>query len=68
MTYMTADRELSSFVDGFAGTTLSYHHDLAGRDVRYELTADGFAFRFSEFSALSSRTGVVVGLGAGVAL
>jgi hypothetical protein len=35
---------------------------------RIELNADGFAFRFSEFSALRSRTGVVVGLGAGVSL
>ena len=68
MPYMTSDRELSSFVDGFAGATLSYVHPLAGRDVRYELAGDAFAFSFSEFPALGRRTGVVLGLGAAVSL
>jgi len=67
-TYMTADRELSSFVDGFGGVTLSYARPLAGLDVRYELTGDGFAFQFSNFPALATRTGLVVAFGVAVSL
>lgn len=63
MTYMTSDRELSSFVDGFAGAAVSYVHELGGRSLRCELSVDAFAFSFAEFPAMTRRTGSVAALG-----
>lgn len=66
--YMTHDRELTRFRDGFAGITAVYLDELFGQDVRIELDVDAFAFRFDEFASLRSRTGIVAGLGVGLAL
>src|SRR5262249_9620358 len=44
--YMTADRELSPFVDAFGGATLGWRRAHAGSldDLRFELKAEGFGF------------------------
>jgi hypothetical protein len=60
--YMTADRELSNFFDVFGGGRVGYRHGFAEsvlEELRAELKVEGFAFRFTEFSRLPSRTGVI---------
>ena len=64
MRYMTADRELSRFVDGFAGAGVAWRRDADdGGALRIDLKVDGFAFAFPEFPAMPSRTGMIVELG-----
>jgi hypothetical protein len=60
--YMTADRELSTFFDFFGGGRVGYRHGFAEsvlEELRAELKLEGFAFRFTEFSRLPSRTGLI---------
>lgn len=63
--YMTSDRELSSFADGFAGAQLARLWGRPGGTFagRVELRLSGFAFRFWEFSRLPTRYGLVADLG-----
>jgi hypothetical protein len=68
MRYMTADRELSTFVDVFAGARLAWVRPLPGAssELRAELKADAFRFWFLDFSRLPRRDGVVGELALGV--
>jgi len=65
--YMTADRELSRFVDGFAGVRLGWRRQRLGRltELRAEAKVDAFGFWFFDFPRLQSRSGVVVELALG---
>lgn len=66
--YMTADRELSTFFDGFGGGRLAYRRDIGEsfiKQLRAEIKAEGFAFRFTEFSRLPTRTGIIAELALG---
>ena len=66
--YMSSDRELSRFIDGFAGVRLGYREEFGGVldtfyvDAKFEV----FGFRFFEFQRLPERGGLIgeVGLGA----
>jgi hypothetical protein len=66
--YMTADRELSPFIDGFVGLRLGYRQrfeswlDTLKADAKFEV----FGFRFFDFDRLPERGGLIgeVGLGA----
>ena len=64
---MTADRELSPFVDGFVGMRASWRQHTIGPfyQLKADLRIDGFAFRYFDFPFLASRTGVVAELGLG---
>jgi len=68
--YMTADRELSSFVDAFGGARVALHSGTISvfEDLRAELKATGFAFKFFDFERLPSRQGVVAELALGASL
>jgi hypothetical protein len=68
--YMTADRELSPFVDAFGGGTLGWRRAHAGalEELRFELKAEGFGFWFLDFPRLPERAGVVGELAVGFAL
>jgi hypothetical protein len=68
--YMSADRELSTFVDLFAGPHLTWVHKRDGTpsEIRVELKADGFGFWFFDFAPLPTRYGGVVELALGVSL
>lgn len=65
--YMTADRELSTFLDVFGGLRAGYR----GSPVKFlsELRADakveGFAFHFFNYPRLVDRAGVIAELGVG---
>lgn len=69
--YMTADRELSSFVDGFGGLRFAWQR---GRRLgvfealRAEIKATGFAFKFFDFSRLPSREGIIGELALGASI
>jgi hypothetical protein len=68
-TYMTADRELSSFVDGFAGLRLGWHRERANAtftDLRADFRASGFAFEFFDFPRLPQRYGLLAEAAFGV--
>jgi hypothetical protein len=58
--YMTADRELSTFQDVFAGLRGRWQH---GDSLSLDASVMGFYFRFPEFSRLPSRLGLTVGIG-----
>jgi len=66
-TYVTQDRELATFVDDYFGPTLV----VTERDVgplsrlRFDLSFQGFAYRFFDFSELPTRLGFVAGAGVG---
>jgi hypothetical protein len=66
--YMTADRELSPFLDGFVGGRVGYRERFAGAIDTLEADAklEVFGFRFFDFDRLPERGGLVaeVGLGA----
>jgi hypothetical protein len=68
--YMTADRELGAFVDGFFGGKIGVVH--RARKVidtlRVELRGDGFVFDYFDFPRLPRRTGLTAELGAGVSM
>jgi len=70
MRYMTADRELSPFIDGFAGARLGWHHGTASflKEFRFEIKVDGFGFYFFDFPRLRERAGVIGELALGVSL
>ena len=57
--YMTADRELSTFQDVFAGVRAAW----IGETVAVDASFTGFAFRFPEFLRLPRRTGFTAALG-----
>jgi len=59
--YMTADRELSSFQDVFAGVRAAWVP--LDDKLSIDLSFTGFYFRFPEFSRLPSRLGATAGLG-----
>ena len=65
--YMTADRELSRFVDGFGGVRLGWRRSHLGRlaELRAEAKVDGFGFWFFDFPRLQSRGGVIAELALG---
>jgi hypothetical protein len=68
--YMTADRELATFVDGFAGARLQWHRARLGpfAELRAEAKLDGFGFWFFDFPRLQSRGGVIAELAFGASL
>lgn len=65
--YMTADREMGAFMDGFAGGKVGVRHRFGGalETLRAELRVDGFGFQFFDFARLASRAGVIGELGIG---
>ena len=65
--YMTGDRELSPFVDVFAGPRLAWSTGPTGpfHELRVELKALGFGFWFFDFSRLPTRYGFVAELAIG---
>jgi len=68
-TYMTADRELSTFIDGFAGLRAGWHQERAGKtfqDLRFDVRASAFDFEFFDFPRLRERTGVLGEIAFGV--
>lgn len=58
--YMTADRELSTFQDVFAGVRARWQN---GNALSIDASLTGFAFRFPEFARLPSRLGLIAALG-----
>ncbi len=68
--FMTADRELSAFVDGFGGLRFGFDVKKQGpfESIRGELKGTAFAFRFFEFTELVDRYGVIAELGLGASL
>lgn len=66
--YMTADRELATFTDVFAGARALYVLEVAEHALRLDLSADVFQFWFDDVPRLPRRHGVVISLGAGFAL
>jgi hypothetical protein len=60
--YMTADRELSSFIDAFGGLRGGWQRTRrlgVFEDLHAELKATGFAFKFLDFARLPQREGVI---------
>jgi hypothetical protein len=70
LAFMTADRELSRFVDGFGGARLTWRRAHAGPfgELRAEVKVDGFGFWFFDFPRLQSRDGIVAELALGATL
>ncbi len=68
--YMTADRELSTFWDAFAGLRLTYRSQPVGffSELAAELKLTGFWFMFQDFSRLPERRGFTAELGLGGSL
>lgn len=68
--FMTFDRELSSFIDGFAGLRGAWARQRLGPldELRVELKVDGFGFYFFDFPRLQSRYGLVAELALGVSI
>jgi hypothetical protein len=68
--FMTADRELGTFIDGFAGARLTWLHEFSKRtrSLKAELKVDGFGFKYFDFPRLPKRYGLIAELGVGVAL
>jgi uncharacterized protein DUF3570 len=58
--FMTADRELSTFQDVFAGVRARWSHE---DTLAFDASLTGFAFRFPEFARLPSRLGLVAAIG-----
>jgi hypothetical protein len=63
--FMAIDKELSTFVDVFAGPILAYESEDLGavESLRVEARASVFVFRFFDFAALDGRLGLVADLG-----
>ncbi len=58
--YMTADRELSSLVDGFGGLRLGWAKRVGVFDeLRADLKGTGFVFHYFDFPRLTGRTGLI---------
>lgn len=69
MRYMSADRELSPFVDVFYGLRFAWGRDVGPlEEVRVEAKVVGFEFAFFDFSRLPSRRGLVADLSVRVSL
>jgi hypothetical protein len=70
MRYMTADRELATFVDGFGGARVVWRRAHLGpfAEFRAEAKVDGFGFWFFDFPRLQSRGGVIAELAIGASL
>ncbi|HNN91962.1 MAG TPA: DUF3570 domain-containing protein [Pseudomonadota bacterium] len=70
LNFMTFDRELSSFIDGFAGVRAAWLRPHLGPldELRVELKVDGFGFYFFDFPRLQSRYGLIAELALGVSL
>jgi len=70
LNFMTFDRELSSFIDGFLGLRAQWSRQRLGPldELRIEAKVDGFGFYFFDFPRLVSRYGLVAELALGVSL
>jgi hypothetical protein len=69
--FMTADRELSPFIDAFGGLRLGWQHNhKLGfiEELHAELKGSGFAFKFFDFHRLPTRQGVIGELALGGSL
>jgi hypothetical protein len=68
--YMTADRELATFVDGFGGARVVWRRAHLGpfAEFRAEAKVDGFGFWFFDFPRLQSRGGAIAELAIGASL
>jgi hypothetical protein len=69
--YMTADRELSPFVDGFGGLRFGWMRERRlgfFESLHAEVKATSFAFKFLDFVRLPQREGVVGEIALGAAL
>jgi hypothetical protein len=69
MRYMTADRELSSFVDAFGGLRARWMrgHWSVFDDVHLEGKVTAFVFEYSNFPRLAERSGIIGEAALGVA-
>lgn len=67
MRYMTADRELSGFIDAFGGLRVGYRGSPLSifQEFRADLKAEAFAFHFFNFPRLENRVGIIGELGIG---
>ena len=65
--YMTSDRELATFFDDYFGPAIAVTLPEVGpfHKLRLDLSAEGFAYRFTDFSELPWRFGFVAGAGIG---
>ena len=63
--YMAIDKELSTFVDVFAGPTIGYSRRAAGpfELLRADLRASAFYFHYFDFARLDRRYGIVADVG-----
>ena len=67
--YMTADRELATFVDAFGGLRFAFSKKVGiFEEVRAEAKATGFAFHFFDFPRLTNRFGVIAEIAIGATL
>ncbi len=67
--YMTSDRELATFVDGFGGLRVGFGKSVGPfEELRAEAKATGFAFHFFDFPRLTNRFGVIAELAIGATL
>lgn len=69
-TFMTSDRELSPFVDGFGGLRFGFDVRNAGpfRSLRGDIKGTGMVFHYFDFPALTDRYGAIAELGLGASL
>lgn len=71
MRYMTADRELSPFIDGFGGLRFAFLRERRlgfFEALRAEVKATGFAFKFLDFARLPHREGIIGEIALGASL
>jgi hypothetical protein len=69
--YMTADRELSPFIDGFGGLRFGYLRERRisiFQALHAEVKVTGFAFKFLDFVRLPHREGIIGEIALGGAL
>ncbi len=66
--FMSADRELSPFIDVFGGVRARWRRPSSGvfEDLRAEFKVEGFTFLFYDFPRLPVRTGIIGELALGV--
>ena len=65
--YMSSDRELATFFDDYFGPAIAATLPAVGPfdDLRLDLSVEGFAYRFTDFSELPWRLGFVAAAGIG---